>query len=187
MFKCDLYIKSRKIDFPSYPVVKSNMFYLKILLIYLLLQIRIVFGARDAPTVDIPEQGKIKGTFLKMYRIQSVIAYMGIPYAEAPVGDLRFKPPSVIPMPSWDGVKNGSDMPPDCWQNTKTQDPKHAEVFKKLLNKVIDADVLINTNDRQYDEDCLYLNVFVPDGEYFRRVWKIDSLWRENGDFEGIF
>lgn len=67
-------------------------------------------------------------------------AWYGIPYAEPPVGDLRWKPP-VAPS-GWDGVLEATDWADQCAQ------PSYLEVYGK----------------GSMSEDCLYLNVVVPKG-----------------------
>lgn len=124
---------------------------------------------RDPPTVKIKDQGTVMGMLMKMYRTQRIVAYLGIPYALPPTGMLRFSPPIVDNLPSWDGVRNGSIAQPNCYQNTKTPKQKHTMVLNKLLNKVMDMDsMMMEMSSDQYDEDCLYLNLFVPDGESSR-------------------
>ena len=44
----------------------------------------------------------------------SVHAFLGIPYAAPPVGDLRWKPP--VPAAKWSGVKKVTDFGPHCMQ-----------------------------------------------------------------------
>lgn len=128
-----------------------------------LLLLHLVF-ARDPPMVTIPDQGTLMGTYLKMVRIQSVIAYMGIPYAHPPIGDRRFTPPVVDDIPSWEGVRNASVPPPDCWQSTlRRTKHRHDEIFSDLVPKAFTDDDEETTH--VYDEDCLYLNVFIPDGK----------------------
>jgi para-nitrobenzyl esterase len=68
--------------------------------------------------------------------------YRGIPYALAPVGDLRWKPPQ--PVHAWRGVKK-----------TLHYGPAAAQFYKPQQRKV-DAD------ESQISEDCLYLNVTTP-------------------------
>lgn len=68
----------------------------------------------------------------------SVDAYFGIPYAEAPVGPLRFKPP--VPK-TWSGDLNAKEYGVACPQ------------------PVIP---IINFRGRDFGEDCLLLDVFVP-------------------------
>lgn len=150
------------------------MFFLKILWGYLLI---VVVLCRDPPTVKIPEQGTIMGMFMKMYRTQRIVAYMGIPYAQPPIGMLRFQAPDTENLPSWEpNVRNGSIMQADCYQNVNIPKPKHSVVFDKLINKVVDMDSMEIAAD-QYDEDCLYLNIFVPDGKYKKNIGKISSIY----------
>ena len=123
---------------------------------------------RDAPQVKIKNQGTISGMFMKMYRTQTILAFLGIPYAHPPVGNLRFTPPLVDNLASWDGVRNGSVSQPNCFQNSNTPKQKHTMVLNKLLNKVMDMDaMMMEMAPDQYDEDCLYLNIFTPDGKFF--------------------
>ncbi|XP_070552102.1 fatty acyl-CoA hydrolase precursor, medium chain-like [Ptychodera flava] len=63
--------------------------------------------------------------------------FMGIPYAEPPVGDLRFRPPQ--PKAPWPGIYNATDIGFACIQ-TKAS----------------------NSLQEQQSEDCLYLNVYSP-------------------------
>lgn len=149
------------------------MIFQKICWCYCILILQVM--CRDPPTVKIKEQGTIMGMLMKMYRTQRIVAYLGIPYAHPPTGMLRFSPPVIDNLPSWDGVRNGSMAQPNCYQNTKTPKQKHTMVLNKLLNKVMDMDAMMKEmSSDQYDEDCLYLNLFVPDGESFCRATPID-------------
>ncbi|KAJ8716839.1 hypothetical protein PYW07_003466 [Mythimna separata] len=65
-------------------------------------------------------------------------SFKGIPYAQPPVGKLRFKAPQP-PLP-WEGIRKATEHGPKCPQ------------------KCIFTDVLDLGN-----EDCLYLNVYSPD------------------------
>ncbi|XP_015519573.2 juvenile hormone esterase [Neodiprion lecontei] len=69
---------------------------------------------------------------------RTIYAFRGIPYAEAPVGDLRFRPP--VSVSSWNGTWNGTEFGVVCPQNSGIGTP---------LSGV--------------DEDCLTLNVYVPE------------------------
>jgi len=64
----------------------------------------------------------------------AVIAFLGIPYAEPPVGALRWRPP--VPHAPWEGVRDAIDPPPMC--------PQIRPGFGQ--------------------EDCLTLNVWKPSG-----------------------
>lgn len=106
--------------------------------------------------VDIPNQGKIQGVELSKARIQKIIAYYGIPYAQPPIGPYRFAAPVTNPLPSWNDIKNDTDYQPSCLQGK--EDYKESELpFLQLL-----ADIEFPSN---ISEDCLYLNIFVPNGE----------------------
>ncbi|MEB8338262.1 carboxylesterase/lipase family protein [Streptomyces endophyticus] len=62
------------------------------------------------PTVD-TEAGPVEGI---PCRDRSVTVFRGIPYAAAPVGDLRWRPP-VVP-PRWEGVRRADRFGPMCPQ-----------------------------------------------------------------------
>lgn len=141
----------------------AKMIFPKIFWCYCLLILQVM--CRDPPMVKIPKQGTIMGMFMKMYRTQSIVAFLGVPYAQPPVGSLRFNPPVVDNLPAWDGIRNGSMTPPNCYQNTNNPKQKHTMVLNKLLNKVMDIEAMMSEMaSDQYDEDCLYLNIFAPDG-----------------------
>jgi len=65
-----------------------------------------------------------------------IASYKGIPFAAAPVGDLRWKAPQ--PMPAWTGERAATEYGPSCMQNSR-----------------LGAEAKIS-------EDCLFLNVFSP-------------------------
>ncbi|MGB3621306.1 MAG: carboxylesterase family protein [Ketobacter sp.] len=72
-----------------------------------------------------------------------VQAWLGIPFAEAPVGQLRWRAPT---MPTaWSGVKAADEYGAPCVQ---------------FPTRMIHGD--FEYGDVIGDEDCLYLNVFVP-------------------------
>ena len=64
-----------------------------------------------------------------------IVAYKGIPYAQAPINDMRFRPPG--PIPSFNSTLSGADYKPSC--------------------------IVPGTNGTLTgSEDCLYANVFAP-------------------------
>ena len=73
-----------------------------------------------------------------------VRAFVGIPYARAPIGDLRFKPPASHP--AWTTVRDATRPGRACPQHPAT----HAFVWSR-------GPFLAN-------ENCLYLNVWTPAG-----------------------
>ncbi|CAH1101525.1 unnamed protein product [Psylliodes chrysocephalus] len=60
------------------------------------------------------ENGKIKGKVGKDYHGGKFYSFSGIPYAKAPVGELRFKAPE--PADPWEGVRDGTKEGPECPQ-----------------------------------------------------------------------
>ena len=65
-----------------------------------------------------------------------VRTFLGVPYAEPPVGELRFRAPR--PVPPWSGVRDATRWAPRAPQ-------------PKLTGRGFTG-----------DEDCLYLNVYAP-------------------------
>jgi para-nitrobenzyl esterase len=66
--------------------------------------------------------------------------FKGIPYADPPVGQLRWKAPQ--PVQPWSGIRSIAEWGPRCVQS----------------NRLSDFDPL----NKRMDEDCLYLNVWTP-------------------------
>lgn len=114
------------------------------------------FAAREPPTVDIPGQGRIMGKEISRYRSQKIIGYYGIPYAQPPIDDLRFAPPDTANLATWEGVRNLTDYMPACLQ-TESDIREEAKPFLQLIYP--------SYSNMTMDEDCLYLNVFVPFGK----------------------
>lgn len=107
--------------------------------------------------IDIPNQGKVLGVEVSKVRIQKIVAYYGIPYAQPPTGLLRFAPPVTNPLPSWKDVRREFDFKPSCLQSKENY--KETELnFLQLLGD-------IDLTSSNMSEDCLYLNIFVPNGE----------------------
>jgi len=92
-------------------------------------------------------KGKIQGFESTTSNGKKVSAWYSIPYAQPPVGNLRFRHPR--PMDSWEGTKNTLDSPNSCVQADDTMWPGFSG----------SAVWGVNTNK---SEDCLYLNVVVP-------------------------
>lgn len=114
---------------------------------------------RDAPVISIPDQGQISGTFMKQLRIQTIVGFLGIPYAAPPIEERRFMPPG--PVETWQGIRDGSIAQKSCWSVFRMPMKFHDETFNKILG--FDPKT---ANDSQFSEDCLYLNIYIPDGNY---------------------
>lgn len=83
--------------------------------------------------------GEILGRYITSETGRTVSAFIGIPFASPPIGDLRFKAPR--PPARWNGTL--------VTQNEQSKCPQI-----DLLSGVIGVDG---------DEDCLYVNVYVPE------------------------
>ncbi|WP_242538596.1 carboxylesterase/lipase family protein [Trinickia acidisoli] len=102
-------------------------------------------AAANQPTtrIDLPA-GTIEGARSAFKDIE-LRAFRGIPYAAAPIGELRWKPPQ--PAAAWGGVRQATQFGARCMQL-----PLFPMEFRA----------------RQMSEDCLFLNVWTPartDGE----------------------
>ncbi|XP_064487639.1 acetylcholinesterase-1-like [Ornithodoros turicata] len=101
-----------------------------------------VTNADGSPTMVTTTQGSVRGV-RSCHGLPCVEAFLGIPYAEPPIGKLRFKKP--VPKQPWSEVWNASQLPPACFQR-KGNFPR----------------VPWQNDERHSVEDCLYLNVWVP-------------------------
>ncbi len=101
------------------------------------------------------EQGDLTGVYNED---KSVKVYAGIPYAAAPVGELRFKAPQAAE--SWDGVRVCDTFGPRAMQ------PTDSPLLDSLYHILGFHDYEFKFGDEYIEalsEDCLYLNVFVPE------------------------
>lgn len=133
----------------------------------LLFSISLGLSAREPKQINIANQGTINGMYITRFRTKRIAAYLGIPYAQPPIDFRRFAPPETNDLPQWEGIKNATLYAPDCMQSDPKrgdiQNPlnKHDELFMKLLDSQLDE-----PRKKEYSEDCLYLNVYVPDGMF---------------------
>jgi para-nitrobenzyl esterase len=101
----------------------------------------------DHTAIGVTESGLVRGVQTATMRI-----FRGIPYAAAPVGDLRWQPPQAAPR--WRGVRDATQFANHC--------PQIAGAFGQGSDT----------------EDCLFLNVFTPG----RHVHGDDRDDRDRGD-----
>ncbi|HLU27915.1 MAG TPA: carboxylesterase family protein [Glycomyces sp.] len=93
----------------------------------------------DDPPSPTPEttvttgSGPIRGTAAEGYR-----EYLGVPYAAPPIGEMRWRPPA--PPEPWEDTLDATSPGPRC--------PQHA---------------VLSGGDVEQSEDCLYLNITVPE------------------------
>jgi para-nitrobenzyl esterase len=114
------------------------------------------------------EQGLVQGAPGKQ---PGVTAFKGIPFAAAPVGDLRWQPPQ--PAPAWQGVRDATAYGDVCVQNPAPQ--------RFPPNSATD----IPENFTGMSEDCLNLNIWTPAkaaGENLPvMVWLYGGAYSEGG------
>ncbi|XP_071450100.1 juvenile hormone esterase-like [Hetaerina americana] len=113
--------------------------------------------AGSPPVVEVM-QGKMTGSLMRTRGGRVVASYRGIPYAEAPLGDLRFRAP--VPINIWEGVLDATNEAPVCIQ--------------KDLIFLENAPII-------GQEDCLFLNVYVPLDilDHVKASEKEGKLWKK--------
>lgn len=74
--------------------------------------------------------------------------FLGIPYAEPPLGNLRFKRP--VPVKEWSEPIESFEWPNPCFQKTFVHNFNRTNRFKQ------------NEKLADISEDCLYLNIWSP-------------------------
>ena len=103
------------------------------------------------------EKGQVRGVYIADGAVE---LYAGIPYAQAPVGDLRWREPQ-DPLP-WEGVLDADHFAPMCMQ------PTHVPIYNSLAQIIGYHDYRISLRDNYVppvSEDGLYVNVWKPAGE----------------------
>ena len=70
--------------------------------------------SKRAPVVKI-ESGRVEGKIENLPHGKTVHEYLGIPYAEPPVGELRFAAPK--PAKPWSGIKRATEFGASCPQS----------------------------------------------------------------------
>jgi len=100
--------------------------------------------------------GKLSG--IKDYQNgKTVHVYLGVPYAEPPIGELRFRKPKKLN--SWLDVYSADTQPPKCIQ---MKDSRYN--FDINNNNVYGWNNYNHFEKIPESEDCLYLNIYVPQG-----------------------
>lgn len=107
----------------------------KHLFLTLLLHLAVTVSAQKMPQVKV-EQGTLEGIILP----SGINNYRGIPYAQPPIGDLRWKAPQSPK--KWSGVRKA-----DAFGNKAMQKPIYSDM---------------NFRASSISEDCLYLNIWTP-------------------------
>ncbi|XP_047475927.1 juvenile hormone esterase-like isoform X1 [Penaeus chinensis] len=103
-----------------------------------------VAGSDAAPVVAVAE-GRVVGVAETSTKGRGFHAYYGVPFARPPLGELRLKDP--VEAEGWEGVRDGTQKPSPCLLV-----PFGATVMG----------ITMTPEELHGDEDCLYLNVFMP-------------------------
>jgi para-nitrobenzyl esterase len=112
----------------------------------------------DSLTVK-TEQGKVHGKTINDGKVK---AFMGLPYAAAPVGDLRWKAPE--PPAKWKGERDATKYGAHCSQG------------------MVFADMVFQ--DGVASEDCLFLNVYAPADAKTKSKLPV-MFWIHGGGYAG--
>ena len=113
----------------------------------------------EAPIVNAPV-GDIGGVVMTSKNGRNIFAYKGIPYSKPPIGELRFKRPQSLPEKSWKGVFDGRKSARKCVQLSGIS-------FSPVIG----------------EEDCLQLNVYVPQSENPPQDGFPVMVWIHGGGF----
>jgi para-nitrobenzyl esterase len=112
----------------------------------------------DSLTVK-TQQGKVHGKTINDGKVK---AFLGLPYAAPPVGDLRWKAPQ--PPAKWKGERDATGFGAHCAQN---------HVFDDMVFQ-----------DAGPSEDCLFLNVYAPAGANAKSKLPV-MFWIHGGGYAG--
>jgi para-nitrobenzyl esterase len=104
-------------------------------------------------------QGKVQG---KLINDSKVRAFLGLPFAAPPFGDLRWKPPQ--PPAKWKGLREATSYGARCMQ---------APIFDDMVFQ-----------DGGQSEDCLFLNVFTPATAKSKSKLPV-MFWIHGGGYQG--
>src|SRR6185437_5770886 len=92
------------------------------------------------------------------YEGRDLNVFLGIPYAQPPIGDLRFKKPLPLDR-KWEQPLDAQHWPPACY---------HKKIHQDYFN-------------HNMSEDCLYLNIWTPVNQKSTGALKPVMFWIHGG------
>ncbi|XP_051580089.1 carboxylesterase 5A-like [Myxocyprinus asiaticus] len=102
----------------------------------------------DSRPVVVLKHGSVRGQNIKVKGSEKAVEeYLGIPFAQPPIGPLRLAAPK--PIEGWEGIRNATQQPLMC-----LQDPDIVVLVSKAMS--------LDLTPTGVSEDCLYLNVYTP-------------------------
>ncbi|MXQ95113.1 hypothetical protein E5288_WYG018544 [Bos mutus] len=121
--------------------------------------------------------GKIRGlrTPLPNEILGPVEQYLGVPYASPPTGERRFQPPE--PPSSWTGVRNATQFAAVCPQHLDERSLLH-DMLPVWFTANLDT---LMTYMQDQNEDCLYLNIYVPTEDGAKSKKNADGITSNDG------
>lgn len=106
--------------------------------------------AQEATPVVETQSGKVQGL-----KDDGIDAFLGIRYAAAPIGDLRFKAPQEPE--NWNGIADATGHGAPCMQLYRASGPNETDLTRSMQG------IYPTSTEAKIDnEDCLFLNVWSP-------------------------
>jgi len=136
-------------------VYQSTMFYVGFTLLIMtrMLALQTASGQEADGLLVMTDKGPVRG---RRYTVPELgvsgTAFVGIPFAEPPIGQRRFLRPVPV-QKSWNRVLNATTMPNTCYQAP--------DLF---FGNEFPGSTMWNPNT-ELSEDCLFVNVWVPDSQ----------------------
>ncbi|KAH9421440.1 hypothetical protein DERP_010577 [Dermatophagoides pteronyssinus] len=127
------------------------------LLLLFIIQAIVVTINGDRVEILIPK-GSIAGEKYSLNDGHSVTRFLGIPYAKPPIGKLRFRRP--VPIEKWNQTIEALQWPNNCHQKPK---------------------FLHRYQNKNFVEDCLYLNIWSPNVNVNEENLKPVLIWIHGG------
>ncbi|XP_030645470.1 fatty acyl-CoA hydrolase precursor, medium chain isoform X2 [Chanos chanos] len=101
----------------------------------------------DGPVVE-TRLGALRGEYVSVRGWEGPVrSFLGVPFAQPPLGPLRLKPP--LPAESWESIRDATHQPFICVQDRQM-------MVDMLKDYQMDMEL------PQMSEDCLYLNIHTP-------------------------